>query len=321
MTSPWLRPDSLAAAQAWLPDGAARYTSGRITIVAFASEARLARSLLEQALASDTFPGLPRPAAPMLIALAPDAATFRRWVGEGAPEWGDAIAFPFEQRIVMQGRDAGADAGDPRVTLRHEVAHLALHEFLGPGVPRWFDEGYASYAAGEWGREQVLVTSFGLVWRGLPTLAGLDSGFYRGAETASRAYALSHRAVGELASLNPEGGLDLLFTHWMREGTFERALRRAYGMSDADFERHWRSRVRRQYGALALAADLSVLAVLLIFLLGPLWWQRQKRTRARLQRMRDADRAQEGRERESALAALLGEVVSGPRDDDGIKGS
>lgn len=297
---------------------------GRFRVIHFASEARLARSLLSEAVARDSFPGLPRPAAEVQLYLAPDEETFRAWVGDGAPEWGAAIAFPRLQRIVMRGRDAGAADGDPRVTLRHELAHLALYEALGPGTPRWFDEGYASFAAGEWGREQVLVTSVGLVWRGLPTLAGLDSGFYAGAERAQRSYALAHRAVAELAMLDPERGLALLFEHWKREGSLERALRRAHGMSSADFEKHWKSRVRRQFGVLALAADLTVLTLFLTILLGPMWWQRRRRQRARLERMREADRLAEVRERESALAALLGEVVPDPSDppnEDRIKGS
>lgn len=311
----------LEAQEPPVPVGAAVTEEGRFRILHFDTEARLARTLLAEAVSRDSFPGLPRPEAEVLILLAPDAETFRGWVGGGAPEWGAAIAFPRLQRIVMQGRDAGADAGDPRVTLRHELAHLAIYEALGAGTPRWFDEGYASYAAGEWGREQVLVTSIGLVWRGLPTLAGLDSGFYAGAERAQRSYALAHRAVAELATLDPEQGLQLLFSHWRREGSFERALRRAHGMSSADFETFWRSRVRRQYGVLALAADLTVLSLFLLVLLGPMWWQRRKRLKRRLERMRAADLAAEARERESALQALLGDVVSDPADDDRIKGS
>ena len=301
--------------------GASAYTAGRFTVLAFDSEARLARAMLAAAQANDTFPGLARPRAAVVIALAPDEERFRAWVGEGAPEWGEAIAFPRAQRIVMRGRGAAAGGGDPRVTLRHELAHLALYEALGPGTPRWFDEGYASWSAGEWGRDEVLATSFGLVWRGLPTLAGLDSGFYRGSETAQRSYALAHRAVAELAGIDPTRGIGLLFTHWAREGTFERALRRAHGMSTVDFERRWRARVRRQFGALALIADLSVLAAGLLFLLGPLWWQRRARTRARLERMRDADAAQAERERASALTALLGDGDATASEADRIKGS
>lgn len=294
--------------------GLTRYEEGRFTVFAFPAEARLARSLLAAARARDSFPGLPRPRARVTISLAPDERRFREWVGAGAPEWGAAIAFPAEQRIIMQGRDAGAEAGDPLVTLRHELAHLALHEILGSSVPRWFDEGYASFAAGEWGRDQVIATSLGLVWRGLPTLAGLDSGFYRGSETAQRSYALAHHAVGALASIDRERGLSLLFDYWRRQGSFERALRSAYGLTEPGFEKEWRGRVRRQYGALALAADLTALSFFLVVLLGPLWWQRRKRLRLRLERMREVDAAQEARERESALAALLGEVIDEPPD-------
>jgi hypothetical protein len=32
-------------------------------------------------------------------------------------------------------------------TLGHEVAHLVLHRFFGPGIPLWLNEGYAEYAA------------------------------------------------------------------------------------------------------------------------------------------------------------------------------
>ncbi len=290
------------------PTDASIITVRRFSIVHFGNEARLARTFADAAVANDTFPGLPRPAAAVVILVAPDDATFRAWVGAGAPEWGDAIAFPASQRIVMRGRNAAGLGGDPRVTLRHELAHLALYEALGSGIPRWFDEGYASYAAGEWGRDQVLATSFGLVWRGIPTLAGLDSGFYEGAERAQRSYALAHRAVAELAAMDRERGLALLLGHWRSEGSFERALRRAHGMSSVDFERHWKSRLRRQFGALALAADLTALIVVLTILLGPLWWQRRQRMRARLERMREADLQQEERERASALATLLGEA-------------
>ena len=300
-----------SGARAQDPAGTSAISAGRFTVVHFPTESRLARSLLKAAVERDSFPGLPALTDQVRIQLAPDDRTFREWAGTGAPDWGGAFAFPAERRIVMQGRNAGADAGDPLVTLRHELAHLALAEVLRGQVPRWFDEGYASYAAGEWGREEVLVTSVGLIWRGIPTLAGLDSGFYSGSERALRTYALAHRAVAELATIDRTRGLALFFEYWEKEGSFERALRAAYGMTSADFERHWRARVKRQYGALALAADLSVLSVVLVFLLGPLWWQRRARQLERLARMRRADAEQEERERNSALAALLGD---GPSD-------
>ncbi len=104
----------------------------------------------------------------MLIAIAPDRAAVSRVGRPGAPEWGAAIAFPESQRIVMQGQSRGSDAGDPREVLRHELAHLALHEYLGDLPPRWFDEGYASFAAREWTREEALAANSALAMRGMP---------------------------------------------------------------------------------------------------------------------------------------------------------
>ncbi|MCU0626881.1 MAG: hypothetical protein MUF21_10430, partial [Gemmatimonadaceae bacterium] len=139
--------------------GALRLDRGRFTIVHFPDDARLAASLADGAIARDSFPWLPRPRARVLVMIAPDARTFRRWLGPGVPEWGAAVAIPSQSRVVVQGRAAGSTAGDPRVMLRHELAHLALHEALGELPPRWFDEGYAQYAAGEVGGGGYLETN------------------------------------------------------------------------------------------------------------------------------------------------------------------
>ena len=155
----------------------------------------------------------------VLLAIAPDRRRFREWVGPGAPEWGAAIAFPESQRIVMQGRSSGSDAGDPREVLRHELAHLALHESLGDLPPRWFDEGYASYAAREWTRDDALAANLALALRGTPTFDELDRQFAAGSMTAQNAYALAYRAVVELAALDTTRGLVALLRRVANDGS------------------------------------------------------------------------------------------------------
>lgn len=289
------------------PVGMRVWTSGRLVVFAGPAEARLATSLLADASARGGFPGIPALRDTAWVWIAPDERTFRRWVGPSAPEWGAAIAFPARRVIVLQGRDAGADAGDPVRTFRHELAHLALAEVLGPDVPRWFDEGYASFAAGEWGRDEVLATSVGLIWRGIPSLAGLDSAFDGGSDRAQRGYALAHRAVVELAVLGGASGLSPLFTEWRASGSFDAALRAAHGLTAEGFEARFRTVVRRQYGVLALAADLGVLGIALVALVAPFWWRRRRESRARLDRMRAFEARQEAADRASALAELLGD--------------
>jgi hypothetical protein len=285
----------------------------------YPADHQLLRSLLAAAVERDSFPWIARPHAHVVIAVAPDERRFREWIGPAAPEWGAAIAFPAQRTIIMQGRAAGSDAGDPRVVLRHELAHLALDEALGDLPPRWFHEGYASVAAGEWGREEVFATSVALLLRGMPSLDSLDRTFAGGASRADAAYALAHRAVAELAALDPERGLTLFFEYWRETRSLEIAIRRAFGMTQAQFEERWRTRTRRQYGALAIAADLSLAAALLMTIVVPLYMARRRRDRRRLEAMRAADLAAERAARESVLAALLGD--GGAQGARGARGS
>ena len=286
-------------------DAPERLDRGRFTAVFYPNDRALATSLLEEAAQDDTFPGLPRPHQHVLLAVAPDHRRFREWAGPGAPEWGAAITFPASQRIIMQGRASGSDAGDPREVFRHELAHLALHEFLGDLPPRWFDEGYASYSAREWNREDALAANLGLALRGAPTFDELDQQFGGGSLAAQNAYALAYRAIVELAELDTTAGLSRFFDAWRATGSMDRALRGEYGLTIDGFEHRWRQRTRRRYGALALVSDLSLVGVFLIIVVIPLSFVRRQRDRHRLTEMMAADEAAERAARADAIEALL----------------
>jgi hypothetical protein len=294
--------DGTAPLAALAPD---RLDRGRFTAVFYPSERTLAAALLDRAVASDTFPGLPRPRQQVFVAIAPDRRRFREWVGPSAPEWGAAIACPESQRIVMQGRSAGSDAGDPREVFRHELAHLALHEYLGDLAPRWFDEGYASYAAREWSREDVLSANISLAIRGTPTFDELDAEFGAGASSAQNAYALAYRAIVELASLDREHGLSSFFQEWKAAGSLDKALRASYGLTLVGFEEQWRSSTRHRYGALALVGDVTIGGLIILILVFPLYVARRQRDRRRFAALVAADEVAERAARESAIEALL----------------
>jgi hypothetical protein len=297
-------------------DAPNRLDVGRFTAVYYPRDDVLARALLSSAAESDSFPWLPRPRQRVLIAIAPDAQRFRAWAGTGAPEWGAALAFPESRRVVMQGSSASSDAGNPVEVLRHELAHLALHERLGDRAPRWFDEGYASLAAREWRREDALSANVALALRGTPTLDQLEQSFEGGPMAAQSAYALSYRAVSDLAQLDPERGLTLFFDYWAGGATLDGAVRRAFGVTLASFEKEFQSRTRRRYGGLALFADLSLVVFVLTLLVLPFYVARRARQRRRLQAMLAADVAAEEAERRSALEALLDSVGGRqPRDE------
>ncbi len=295
-----------------------RLDRGRFTAVAYPGDVALARSLLDDAARRDTFPGLPRPRAAVVLLIAPDAAHFRAWAGPEAPEWGSALAFPASGRILMQGHRAGSDAGEPRAVFRHELAHLALHERLGDLPPRWFDEGYAGYAAGEWGRDEVLAANVMLLTRGVPPLDSLDALFEGGGGAAQDGYAFAYRAVADLAALDPDRGLSRFFVVWDETGRFDAAVRGAYGLTAGQFESTWRARTRRRYGALAIGTNVSLVTIVALLVVAPFYLRRRRRDRARLDALRAADAADDARaaararEGSDPIAALLGDLEVRP---------
>lgn len=286
-------------------DAPVRMDRGRFTAVFYPTERALATSLLAEAALTDTFPGLPRPRERILLAIAPDYRRFRDWVGPRAPEWGAAVAFPDSRRIVMQGRNAGSDAGDPREVFRHELAHLALHEYLGDLPPRWFDEGYASYSAHEWNRDDMFSANLALAVRGTPTFAELDTRLEAGATTAQTAYALAYRAVVDLAALDTTNGLAHFFVNWRTEGTMDRAMRATYGLTLAGFEVRWQHETRRRYGALALVGDVAFGGLLIVIVVFPLYVVQRRRDRQRMAELVAADEAAERAHRASVIEALI----------------
>ena len=286
-------------------DAPRRIDVGRFTAVFFPADERLARTLLQGAARNDSFPWLPRPRQQVLVAIAPDARRFRQWAGPEAPEWGVALAFPASRRVILQGHSAGSEVGDPQETLRHELAHLALHERLGDRPPRWFDEGYASVAAREWRRDDVLAANVALALRGAPSLEQLEQSFEEGPTAAQSAYALSYRAVTELASLDPDRGLTLLFQYWENGRNLDSAVRQAFGLTLSGFEREFQQRTRRRYGALAVFADLSLMFLVTSLFLLPFFVARRVRDRRKLRALLAAEAAAEHAEQQGVLAMLL----------------
>ncbi len=289
-------------------------------MVCYPSENTLARSLLDFAVRTDSCPGLPTPRERVLIAIAPDRQRFRDWAGPGAPEWGSALSFPESHRVVMQGSRAGSDAGDPRETLRHELAHLALHEYLDDLPPRWFDEGYASFAAREWSRNDVLATNFALALRGTPSFDELETEFQGPTTGVQSAYALAYQAVLDLDALGGPRGLALFFDDWKRTGRMDTAMRATFGITLGEFEHRWQSNTRRRYGGLALFGDLALAGLVLLLVILPLYLVRRQRDRRRMAALRAADEAADRAARANAIDELLGETrgpVDGAPDEPG----
>lgn len=311
---------SVGRAAAAAPPGAVRIDRGRFSVIHYPTDAALAGAALDAAVTRDSFPFLPRSSSRIVIMIAPDGATFREWAGRADFPWAAALAFVAQRRVVMQGRNANSDAGSPLQVLRHELAHIALHDHLGDLPPRWFEEGYASYAAGEERTDNFISANAALVFRAMPSLAALDTLLASRRGTDARAgYALALRAVADLAAVDRERGLEPLFTAWKERGSFDLAMRRAYAQTADDFERDWRRRTRWQFAFLAVAVNSAIGGLVLVALLVPLYRSRRRRQRQRLAEMRSREAITEQAMRSAALDDMLqgiGPAEASPRHPD-----
>lgn len=217
---------------------------GQVTAVAWPDQMELAIELAGQAGRTTEWPGLgPSTPGPLRLVVVPDGRRLDSLTLGRAPRWGAAVALPALRTIVLR-----ADAGNLSRTLRHELAHLALHQQVDVRVPLWFDEGFAGWAAGEWDRMGGLELNLAVARGAIPGLRVLD-GALRGTETsADPAYALAVSAVAELARRNPSGTLAPLLGRLHEGDDFEAAVLATTGLTVDRFEEEWQRSVRRRYG-------------------------------------------------------------------------
>jgi hypothetical protein len=250
---------------------------GRVTAVAWPAQRAVAADLARVADRPAEWPGLGvRDPGPLRLIVVPDAHLLDSLTAGRAPTWGAAIAVPGARTILLR-----ADEGDLVRTLRHELAHLALHEAVTVRVPLWFDEGYAAWAAGEWDRLGTLELNLAVVRGAVPTLTGLDGALRGSASSADAAYALAVSAVAELARRNPTGTLTPLLRRLESGEDFDAAVLATTGLAVGRFEQEWQHAIRRRYtlGNWLLAGGGWLVVALLVA-----WQVRRRRRTDRVRR-------------------------------------
>ena len=220
-----------------------RLQVGTITVITPANKTGIGTALGEAADQPHDWLGLGRmDAGELTIAVAPDVATFARWSRGKVPSWGAGLMIPGAHLIVVR-----LDGGDPYQTLRHELAHVVLHRKIPGRVPLWFDEGYASYASGEYGRMAALRLNLTVATGRVPDLRTLD-GLLRGdGSDAELGYALAASAVADLARRNPTGQLNPIMDRLAAGMSFDEAVRTTTGLAIDQFDDAWHRRVRQEY--------------------------------------------------------------------------
>ena len=274
------------------PDQDARYsalTRSGITMHYAPGDSLRAERLLTLLVNAPGLPGLP-PGLPATatVYLAASEDDFLDFAGGQVPEWSAGLAIPSTGTIVlpMYADDRTRGWSEERV-MRHEWAHLGLHEYLrGLRVPRWFSEGYAEWASGGWNAAEGWRLRVAMAGGRTPPLDSLALRWPSDRASAEIAYMLSATAVEYLVASSGERGLALFLSRWREGNSFEAALRRTFGVTSGQLEEDWGRYVRRRYGWLLVLSQSLVFWAFLGTLLAVMVVVRRRRGRWRLARLR-----------------------------------
>lgn len=242
--------------------------------------------------AQPTLPGLPESIPDGVHAvLAHTPVAFDEAIGGAVPEWRAGVAIPSRNMLVMPtGEGVRVVDGEGLRTLRHEWAHLGLHQRLGDlRIPRWFNEGYAQWASGGFDAMGAWRLRVLLAMGRAPAMDSLTLGWPSDREQARTAYLLSASAVTYLLESGGERGLVLFLDRWSETRSFEGAFREIFGLTTGQFETDWKRHVRQRYGWLFVLSHSALFWLLLALVLLFMVRGRQERNREKLARLRADD--------------------------------
>ncbi len=248
---------------------------------------RAARAV-ETLVALGALPALDHAGLRATLTVAPTRAVMDSLIAGKTPEWVGAVAIPARmEMIVPSGRWWPGSRPEEVRVLRHEWAHLALaHEMEPLRIPRWFNEGYAEWAAGSWSENGGLKLGLALVMGDAPALDSLALQWPRDPVDVEVAYLLSASVIHYLVESSGTRGLEAFLATWKQRGSFDESMREVYGVTSAQLETDWREWVERRYGWMVVLSHSAVFWSMLVAVLLAAFVHRRRYRREQMARLR-----------------------------------
>ena len=218
---------------------------------------------------------------------------FDALAGGKIPEWGAGAAIPARNLIILREPMMNRYPGNTADLLQHELAHISLsRRAKGAHLPRFIDEGFASWFAGEWTFAQVTTVAAAQITKSLLPLRDIDdvNRFHQG--QANLAYAQSYLVVnyifkrfGELAFTDL---IDALATGENMSEAFHQTLDISFWRFEADYRKF----LSDNYTLFAILADMSGLWIILALIVVFGWILIRKRKKDAYDRWKDEEKYQ-----------------------------
>ncbi len=155
-----------------------------------------------------------------------------------APEWAGALTYPALGLVLIMTPGAMETGGSRYwALLQHEMAHLLLGDAetrSGARLPRWFQEGVATYVSGEMSLPRLLHLGWAQVTGGAPDFRDLEFSFPDETGRAEAAYASSYLFVRYLTRRFGEDAVARLLEESLNRGGIGAGVAGAFGLSLAE---------------------------------------------------------------------------------------
>ncbi len=181
-----------------------------------------------------------RPERPVTIYNYPTTADMRDAVIL-TQDWAGGLAM-INYDTVLLGANAGNLDWGTR-TMIHELAHVIIHQATDNcvgDIPRWLDEGLASYVEGQIEEHSAALLEDAIANDALISLLSLSSSFPTRSQSASLAYAQSGELVGYLIDTYGQDKLIELLDVFQAGRTYDQALLEVYGIDTLTLDNNWR---------------------------------------------------------------------------------
>ncbi len=206
-------------------------------------------------------------ASPVGLFIAPSYQSFLRLTGGAIPHWGEAVADPIKQIIVLKSPRWSVSTANLKTIVIHETVHVLLGQIVGSArIPRWLNEGLAVYFSGETGYFGGKQISRAQLTKQLIPLETIDAVLSFEQNKAQLAYQEAYYAVVYMVEQYGESAIPELLRALRKYKNFHVAFQRTFGESLYQFEQEWRYYLKKKY-RWSIFMEFESLLWVLIFVL------------------------------------------------------
>jgi hypothetical protein len=183
------------------------------------------------------------------VFLAPTEHVFNEITGHVIPHWGEGVADPARNLIVLKPPDLVTRRDRFLKLVRHELTHVLVGQAgaYPHTIPRWFNEGIAIYFSYDEEFAHGAAISKALLSDAILLLDEIDDVLQFHTEQARLAYEESFSAILYLEKLAGFEGI-VQIIHALQNGqSFNQAFREATGLDVVDFEMEWLKNLEKKY--------------------------------------------------------------------------